>query len=198
MKKKLNSLWPVMSRALLCILFSLCESLHASEDAQKFGLDWRWIIGTSMNPYNMPLSDRLVSINQTGKLAAITTGKMPKELFGLSGNNVLEWIDSFRLPANQPEKSVGRLVELAPSVANQGELVTSQEAHTSGEDRPKEKPQWVSYKLIVIIVYQVLHFLFFFGCGAGWFSPSRRRRLHSLHNDLADARRAEAGTRQGG
>ncbi len=171
----------VVWHGLLCILFSLGECLHASEDGQKFGLDWRGIIGTSMRTNDVTLPDFFVSLNQTGKLAPITMGKMPAKLFGFAGDNIIEWIDSVHLPANQSKKTISSIVELAPSVADQRELVTEEKSDQSGKQSPNKQDRRIAGDIMKILIHGVAFFVigFLFGSLPG---SSSTRRKNSLHN----------------
>jgi hypothetical protein len=171
----------VVWHALLCILFSLGECLHAGEDAQKFGLDRRRVIGTSVSPYDMTFSRHLVSLDKTGKLTAIANGEMPVKLFRFGSDNILEGINPLHLPANQSEKTISRIVELTPSVADQRELMTEDESDHSGEQAPNKEDGRIADSILKVFIHGAVCFVIGFLLGSLPGSASARRRIF-LHN----------------
>jgi hypothetical protein len=123
---------------------------------------------------NLPsASANPIPLKESVELGAIITTQMSSEQLSLVSHQVLKGVNAFQFSVDQREKSVSSGIELKPSISNQSAPVTHKESHTGAKDGPDEKPQGVGYKLAVILVYQLLIFLFFFGCGYGCFSRSR-------------------------
>jgi hypothetical protein len=83
---------------------------------------------------------------------------------------------------NNWEEHLGGVVELDAPIPHQCHPMAGKESDTGRKHSPDEKPKRVGNKLTVILVYQIVIFLFFFGCGYGWFYPSSSSRIVFLPN----------------
>ena len=88
------------------------------------------------------------------------------------------------LPANQSKKTISSIVELAPSVADQRELVTEEKSDQSGKQSPNKQDRRIAGDIMKILIHGVAFFVsgFLFGSLPG---SSSTRRKNSLQNETS-------------
>jgi len=179
----MKSNWKASGRLLLHVLFGLSSFCEGKQFAKnRSNLCVIFIVCGASIVVNLPLlASGLIAGKNIIKSGELASWNMSSENLSLTGDVEMGTGVGMFL-GNDREKDLGSLVELDTTIPTQRQPVTSNESNTGRKHGPDEKPHRVGNKLAVILVYQLVIFLFFFGCGAGWFTPSRHRRLNSLPN----------------